>query len=239
MRSLSSFEFHVTSKSALFRKARTITFMMMLISSARAQEAAIDKAMNSFESYLNMAGSSRTAKDFRPLTQNERTELYLRSLTNPWGFAKAAMSGAIDQAHNKPREWGQGWGAYGQRVANIEGQYLVQKTTAYLISSPLHEDNRYFGSGKHGFWPRMGYALVSPVLARHDDGTLRVSVSQLSGVAAGAFVARLWLPPSQSNAADAATSFGITMGGNVAMAVVKEFLPDLTRRMHRDKSQVP
>jgi hypothetical protein len=238
MRTSPSLEFHVTSRNARFREAITITFLMMLTSSAQAQEAAIDKAVNSFQSYLNMAGS-RTAKDFRPLTQNERTELYLRSLTNPWGFAKAAMSGAIDQAHNKPREWGQGWGAYGQRVANIEGQYLVQKTTAYLISSPLHEDNRYFGSGKHGFWPRIEYALVSPVLARHDDGTLHVSVSQLSGVAAGAFVARLWLPPSQSNAADAATSFGITMGSNVAMAVVKEFLPDLTRRMRPNKSQTP
>ncbi len=51
--------------------------------------------MNTFENYLNMAGS-QTAKDFRPLTRDERTPLYLRSLTNPSGFAKAAMSGGID-----------------------------------------------------------------------------------------------------------------------------------------------
>ena len=205
--------------------------LLLLISpQAGAQKSAAQKAVSTFESYVNMAGS-QTAKDFRPLTQDERTSLYLGSLVNPWGFAKAAISGGLDQWHDKPEEWGQGWGPYGERVANIEGQYLVQKTVTYLISSPLHEDNRYFGSGRHAFWPRLEYAVVSSVLARHDNGKRHISVSQLGGVAAGAFVARLWLPPSQSSAGDAAVSFGITMGSNAAFSVVKEFLPDLLRRV--------
>ncbi len=145
------------------------------------------------------------------------------------------MSAGIDQAHDKPKEWGQGWGPYGQRYANIEGQYVVQKTVNYLLSSALHEDNRYFGSGKHGFWPRTEYALMSSVLARNDEGKFKISISQLSGVAAGAFVARLWLPPSQSSASAALGSFGITMGGNTATSVLKEFLPDLLRRIPHKK----
>lgn len=208
---------------------------MLLAPCAGAQQSPIEKAVDGLESYLNMAGS-KTAKDFHPLTQREHTELYLRSLVNPWGFAKAAMSAGLDQAHNKPEEWGQGWGPYGQRYANIEGQYAVQKTVTFLISSPLHEDNRYFGSGKHGFWPRLGYAMSSSVLARDDDGKRHISVSQIGGVAAGAFVARLWLPPSQNNASDAAVSFGITMATNVGTSVVKEFLPDLVRRSSKKKT---
>jgi hypothetical protein len=125
-------------------------------------------------------------------------------------------------------------GAYGKRVANIEGQYVLQKTVAYLISSPLHEDNRYFGSGKHGFGPRLEYALASSVLARHDNGKLYVSASQVGGIAVGAFAARLWLPQSQGSAGDAAISFGITMGSNAAVSVLKEFLPDLIRRSKRE-----
>jgi hypothetical protein len=202
---------------------------------AEAQPSAVQKAVGAFESYLNMAGS-QTAADFRPLTKKERDDLYLRSLINPWGFAKASMSAGIDQWHDKPQEWGQGWAPYGKRVANIEGQYLVQKTVTYLISSPLHEDNRYFGSGKHGFWPRTKYAVANSVLARRDNGRQYVSFSQLGGVAAGAFAARLWLPPGQSNAGDAAVSFGITMGSNTALSVVKEFLPDLIRRAASKKA---
>src|SRR5947209_4835373 len=212
------------------------SFLLILLVSLRieARSSAAQKAVGRLENYLNMAGSL-TARNFHPLAEREGTDLYLRSLVNPWGFAKSAMSGAIDQSNNKPDEWGQGWGAYGERVANIEGQYLIQKTVNYLISSPLHEDNRYLGSGKQGFWPRTKYAVVSSVLARHDNGKLYISVSQLGGVAAGAFGARLWLPPSQSSAGDAATSFGITMEANAATSVFKEFLPDLLRLGTRRK----
>jgi len=216
-------------------------FLPILLVSIRAggQESAVEKAVNALESYLNMAGS-QTAKDFRPLTQTERNTIYAKSLVNPWGFMKAAASAGLDQWHNKPQEWGQGWSAYGQRYANIEGQYVIQKTVTYLLSSPLHEDNRYFGSGRHGFWPRVEYAIaVGSFLARHDDGKLHVSVSQIGGVTAGAFIARLWLPPSQSSAGDAAVSFGITMGTNVAVSVAKEFLPDLLRRLPRKKAAPP
>jgi hypothetical protein len=212
--------------------------MLLISPPAGAQQSKVQQAVSTFQSYLNMAGS-QTAKDFRPLSQHERAVLYAQSLVNPWGLLKAAASGGIDQSHNKPQEWGQGWGPYGQRVANIEGQYLTQKTVTYLISSPLHEDNRYFGSGKHSIWPRLKYAMVSPLLARHDNGKSYVSVSQLSGVAAGAFVARLWLPPSQSDPGDAAVSFGITMGSNVGTAVLKEFLPDLLRNLARKKAHTP
>jgi hypothetical protein len=113
---------------------------------------------------------------------------------------------------------------------NTMGEKKNQRT-----SSPLHEDNRYFGSGKHGFWPRLEYAIASSVLARHDNGKLYLSISQLSSVAAGAFVARLWLPPSQSSARDAAASFGITMGSNAAFSVVKALLPDLFRQTAHKK----
>jgi hypothetical protein len=143
------------------RAAKGYWLMLLIPSPAGAQQSKVQKAVSSFESYLNMAGS-QTAKDFRPLSQHERTVLYAQCLVNRWGFLKAAASGGIDQLHNKPQEWGQGWGAYGERVANIEGQYLTQKTITYLISSPLHEDNRYFGSGKHGVWPRLKYADSKP-----------------------------------------------------------------------------
>jgi hypothetical protein len=199
-----------------------------------AQQSLKAKALDGLEAYLNMEGT-KTAQEFHPLTQAEKADRYLKSLVNPWGAPKVAFSAGLDQWHNKPEEWGQGWDAFGKRSANIEGQYVTQKTVTYLISAPLHEDNRYFGSGKHSFWPRVQYALLSSILARHDNGKSYISVSQLGGVAAGAFVARAWLPPSQSSAGDAAVSFGITMANNVGVALVKEFLPDLLRRGSRNK----
>jgi len=184
---------------------------------------------------LNMAGTEK-AKQFQPMTQNERNHLYFKTMINPLGFARCAFSAGIDQWNDKPSEWEQGASGYGKRFANILGQYSIQRTVSYGLSSAFHEDNRYFSSGRQGFWSRTGYALSSGILARHDDGTRQISISQIGGVAAGAFLARTWLPSSQHSAGDAAVSFGITMGSNIGMGVVKEFLPDLVRPFMRKRN---
>jgi hypothetical protein len=180
--------------------------------------------------YLNMAGTEK-ASDFRPLTQRERTHLYLQTMVNPFGFLKAGFSAGLDQWNDKPKEWEQGASGYGKRFANILGQYSIQRTVTYGLSSAFHEDNRYFNSGKTSFWSRTGYAVESGLLARDDDGKRHVSYSQLGGVAAGAFLSRPWLPPSQHSAGDAAISFGVTMAVNIGSGVVKEFLPDVARKI--------
>jgi hypothetical protein len=180
--------------------------------------------------YLNMAGTKKS-NEFVPMTQTERNRLYFKTMMNPLGFVKAGFSAGIDQANDKPEEWEQGASGYGKRFANILGQYSIQRTVTYGLGSALHEDNRYFNSGKKGFWPRTGYALTSGILARHDDGSRHFSISQVGGVAAGAFLARVWLPPSQSSAGDGAVSFGITMGSNAGFGIVKEYLPDIGRAL--------
>jgi hypothetical protein len=175
---------------------------------------------------LNMAGA-RTAEDFTPLNQHQRNRLYLNSLINPLSFVRVGFSAGLDQWNNKPYEWGQGGEGYGKRYGNIFGQYTIQRTASFGLSGALDEDNRYFNSGKKGIWSRTWYALTSSVLARHHDGHRSISFSQIGGVAAGAFIARAWLPPSQDSAADGAVSFGISMASNAGTNVFKEFLPDI------------
>lgn len=198
--------------------------------------SAADRTVNNLFNYLNMAGTEK-ANEFQPLTQRQRTQIYLHTMINPFGYIKAGLSAGIDQWDDNPEEWGQGASAYGKRYANILGQYSIQRTVTFGLSSALHEDNRYFNSGKSGFWPRTKYALASGILARHDDGSRHISISQLGGVAAGAFLSRTWLPPSHNSPGAAAVSFGITMGGNIGFGVVKEFLPDLGRAVAKKRKR--
>jgi hypothetical protein len=188
----------------------------------------VGKGMDYLLNYLNMAGTKK-GSDFRPLTQQERTQLYLKTMENPLGYIKAGFSAGIDQWKDKPAEWEQGASGYSKRFANIVGQYSIQRTVTFGLASTLHEDNRYFNSGKKGLWPRAGYAVTSGILARHDDGSRHLSISQMGGVAAGAFLSRAWQPSSQHSAGDGAVSFGISMASNMGFSVVKEFLPDLGR----------
>src|SRR5205807_2307453 len=194
----------------------------------RQKSGTVSRTINNLFNYLNMAGTVK-ASEFQPLTQSERTQIYLKTMANPLGYIKAGFSAGIDQWKDKPQEWEQGASGYGKRFANIVGQYSIQRTVTFGLSSAFHEDNRYFNSGKTGLLPRTEYALVSGVLARHDDGSRHVSISQVGGVAAGAFLSRYWQPPSQRSAGDGAVSFGITMASNMGFSVLKEFLPDLGR----------
>jgi hypothetical protein len=194
------------------------------------------KGIDHLFNYLNMAGTTK-ASNFRPLTQRERTHLYFKTMVNPLGYIKAGLSAGIDQWKDKPTEWEQGASGYGKRYANLVGQYSIQRTVTFGLASALHEDNRYFNSGKKGVWSRSGYALASGILARHDDGSRHVSVSQLGGVAAGAFLSRVWQPPSQHSAGDGAVSFGITMAGNMGFGVVKEFLPDVGQAIAKKRKK--
>jgi hypothetical protein len=194
------------------------------------------KGVDYLLNYLNMAGTMK-ASDFRPLTQRQRSSLYLKTMVNPLGYFKAGFSAGIDQWNDKPQEWEQGASGYGKRFANILGQYSIQRTVTFGLGSALHEDNRYFNSGKKGLWSRTGYALSSAVLARHDDGSRHLSISELGGVAAGAFLSRTWQPPSQHSAGAGAVSFGITMANSMGFSVVKEFLPDLGRVLAKKRKK--
>jgi hypothetical protein len=199
-------------------------------SSGERNQNPVSRGADYLLNYLNMAGTTK-ASQFQPMDQQERTHLYFKTMINPFGFIKAGFSAGLDQWSDKPSEWEQGASGYGKRYANILGQYSIQRTVTFGLSSLLHEDNRYFNSGKQGLWPRLGYALSDGMLARHDDGSRHFSFSQTGGVAAGAFLSRLWLPKSQNSAGDGAVSFGITMGSNIGFGVLKEFLPDLARAL--------
>jgi hypothetical protein len=174
-----------------------------------------------------MAGGGHTVADYSPLTQHERSRRYLNAMVNPILYFKAGLSGAIDQKNDKPKEWEQGASGYGKRTANILGQYAIQRTVTFGLASALHEDNRYFGSGRKGFWKRTGYAVAGSVLARHDNGKQYPSISLFGGYAAAAFISRSWQPPSTRSAGDGAVSFGLSVGYNTLASVAKEFLPDI------------
>jgi len=205
---------------------------------AKGKPNKFSRGVDYFFNYLNMAGA-RKASDFQPLSQEERTQLYLKTLVNPLSYIKAGLSAGIDHWNDKPEEWEQGASGYGKRFANILGQDSIRRATEFGLGSALHEDNRYFNSGRKGLWSRTVYAVESSILARRDDGSRTFSFSQVGGVAAGAFLSRLWQPPSQHSLGDGAVSFGITMGSNTAFSVVKEFLPDIGRAIQNKHRKPP
>jgi hypothetical protein len=184
-----------------------------------AQEDLIDKV-------LGMVGPSDTG----PLTEKKRFDLYVASTVGPIPLLGEAVGAAVSQWENSPKEWGQGWGAYGERFGSNLAYNGVRQTVTYGTSFLFHEDNRYFASRAHGFWGRTGYAVLSTVRARHPDGGQAFSISAVSGVVAASAISSIWGPSSWKGAGNIAENAGISFATTAAFNVVREFLPDIFHR---------
>ena len=180
------------------------------------------------------APSVQTPRPFTPMTQEERFQRYASGLVSYKSFIGSAAGAGMAHARTRPSEWGGGTEGYGRRLANVYGTRFVRSTIEYGTAAALHEDNRYFPSEKQGFWPRTKYAIGSAFLARHDDGRRSISISRFAGATGGAFISRTWQPPSVATPGDGAVSFGINMGSNMGFNIIREFWPDLKRRMKRN-----
>ncbi len=172
----------------------------------------------------------RTAEDFVPMTRTERAAYYVRSIVGPEAFLYSAIYGTGEQAIHRPKEWGRGIEGFGLRTGNSYAMYVIAKTFENGFALGLHEDNRYFASGRRGFGRRLAYAFSSSFLARHDEGSRGLSMSVLGGTAVGALLSRPWQPRSTGSAEDAGVSFGVTLGLRVAFNVAREFKPGAVKR---------
>jgi hypothetical protein len=185
-------------------------------------------------SSLFMAG--KTQDQFKPLTAKERVKVYAKDLLSPFHILLAGFSAGITQLQDSPKAWGLGAQGYGLRFVNYYGEALIADVLQMTGEDILHEDNLYYGSGEHGVWRRVKYAVASSVLARGSDGTQHFSISQVGSTAAASFISRIWQTSSSDSAADGAKNFGINLASNAGLNVVREFLPDVTRHiLHHGK----
>jgi len=177
---------------------------------------------------LGMVGPAEASD----LTEKKRFQLYVVSTAGPVPLLGEAAGAGIGQWENSPKEWGQGWGAYGERFGSNLAYNGVRQTITYATSIVFHEDNRYFASHKHGFWARTGYAVLSTVTARHPDGSRNFSVSSVTGVVGASAISSIWGPGSWKGIENIGRNAGVSFGATAGFNIVREFLPDL---LHRNK----
>ena len=178
---------------------------------------------------LGMVGPTEPSN----LTEKKRFHLYIVSTAGPVPLLGEAAGAVISQWENSPKEWGQGWSAYGERYGSNLAYNAVRQTITYGTSAVFHEDNRYFASHKHGFWARTGYAVLSTVTARHPDGRQTFSVSSVTGVVGASAISSIWGPPSWKGIGNISGNASISFAATAGFNIVREFLPDLLHRPHK------
>ncbi len=168
---------------------------------------------------------------FQPLTGSERFNYYLHHTFGPLAIARSTVWSGINQAADTPSEWGQGMKGYGRRLADKLGQHAIKDSIQDGMAALFHEDPRYIPSRRNGIGSRTAYALEHAFLVYRNDGTTKFADSHLIAAFGTAAISRTWYPQSHRTVGGTLEAGAISYGVDAGMAVVREFWPDIQRRI--------
>lgn len=144
----------------------------------------------------------------------------------------AGIGAAVDQARDRPGQWGQGWGPYAERYASHIGYYLVQRSIFYPVQAIDHEDTRYLRSTHQNYAARLGDAFLHTIWRRSDDGGMMPAYSEIMGDYGAATVSRMWWPEKYHTGRSIFIAGSDTIVIDGAINVFHEFKPDIKHWLH-------
>lgn len=177
-------------------------------------------------------GTVENANELPPISSGQKFRLATASVFDWAAYPFNGALSAIAQAKNDPKSWGQGWGAYGKRYGssfadNSIGTYM----TVAIFPSLFHEDPRYYQMGKGGFGHRAYHAMNRLFVTRTDSGDTHFNYSESIGNAAAAAMSNIYHPAEDRTAARNASTFGFLILYDGLSNELKEFWPDIRRKV--------
>jgi hypothetical protein len=169
-----------------------------------------------------------------PLTSKEKFSIAWHQFFDESAHVGNVIQAGISQAANSLPQYGQGWGAFGERVAAQEGDQFTGSMLIYGVLPTLtHEDPRYFRRGRGSALSRVGYAMSRVLIARTDSGRPTFNVCQVFGQLGQASLSMLYYPQQDRRLVGVLSGWAINQGYNIGWNQLKEFTPDLGAFMRR------
>jgi hypothetical protein len=163
-------------------------------------------------------------RDAAPLTTKMKFKLALKVSVDPVTFAGVTFVSASRQAAGSPK-YGQGWGAYGERFgATAADGFTDIMIGGAILPSLLHQDPRYFYQGTGTTGSRIRHAMLSPFVARGDNGKWQANYSSLGGDLASSALGNLYYPEANRGAGLVFGNFAIGTAERIGASLAQEFL---------------
>jgi hypothetical protein len=160
-----------------------------------------------------------------PLSSKQKFRLGLRTLVDPFTFAAVGITAGIQQTKNSYWQYGQGTEGFAKRFG---AAYLTASSnlliTSALASSVLHQDPRYFYSGRGTKAKRAWYAIESSFRAKGNNGKWQPPYSSVIGTVAAAEFSEVYYPGSRTQYSLLGRSLMFHFGGLVAVNLAQELL---------------
>jgi len=175
---------------------------------------------------------------FVPITARRKFYIASKDSFDYPVYLTSALFAGLYQVENSNPSFGQGVKGYAKRLASSYGDQAVGNLmTEAIFPSLLQEDPRYFrlGSGRGTTWHRVGYAVTRVFVVRTDKGKWDFNYSEWLGNTTTVAISNLYYPDTRT-AADNAQKLCIQVGTDALSQVMKEFWPDIKRKLSKKKS---
>jgi len=171
------------------------------------------------------------SRPFRPISTKQKFTIASKdSFDWPVYLTAGAFAGLYHLEDQNP-SFGQGLKGYAKRYAGAYGdQAIGNMMTEAIFPSLLREDPRYFRRGEGGKWSRMGYAMSRILITRTDAGRPRFNFSELVGNSVTVAISNAYYPDTRT-VGDNTQKLGVQIATDMFSNVLKEFWPDIKRKL--------
>jgi hypothetical protein len=191
-----------------------------------------------------------------PLTVGEKFKVVALGNFDPVQYPWWGLLSAISQAENSEPAYGQGWIAYAKRYGTTAGDSSVENfMVGAVFPSILHQDPRFYQSNPGGYMHRAGYAIGRIFVTRTDSGQSQFNYSEILGAGLAAAISTYsyhprstyistptnphLFVPSDRTLLNTTSVWGTQIGLDTITLVIKEFWPDVQRRLSHKSGQGP
>jgi len=151
---------------------------------------------------------------------------------DPSAFLVAGVFTGVGMAQSQYPSFGHGAQGFGKYYGGaFADQAIGNLMSEGLFPALLRQDPRYFVKGTGGFWKRTGYAISREFITRGDDSREHFNTSELAGNAVAAGISDAYYPAADRSFGTTANKWGQQIALDTFFNVVKEFWPDMRKRL--------
>jgi hypothetical protein len=167
-----------------------------------------------------------------PLTTGQKFKI---ASNDAWDIGTVALAGifaAQGQWTNSNPSFEQGAKGYARYFGTSYADFVIgDYMTEAIYPSLFHQDPRFFRRGTGSFMSRLKYSMGQIFVTHGDNGRTQFNYSEVLGNSTAVAISMSYYPDNRS-ASEAISKLGIQLGVDMAGNVLKEFAPDITRKLH-------
>jgi hypothetical protein len=180
--------------------------------------------------------TAEASTPFKPLTSKQKLTIAAKDSFDGAVYPTALIMSVIYQAENANPSFGQGFKGYAQRAGTAFGDQMIgNMMTEGVMPALLHEDPRYFRIDHGTFGHRLMYAISRTFVTTTDSNHKTFNFAEWGGNSVAVGISNFYYRDGRTWQ-DNTQRLVVQCGTDTLSNVLKEFWPDVKKRLTRKKN---